>query len=428
MSFWQYPNDYSLYAGTVNLSALDSTGNVTAPIVTSSNVLCQNVYVQRAVTSDNFINSVTDFPDPVANVITLPSGSSWLLNDFIDLGVNRLVCDGPVTIFGSSSETCGLSGNVNAPLISSAYTLALQNIRLQATNIKCIEINGLGNTTAYDWHGVNFFNTANIGTIDEADNFIYDTGAFLNSGNIIIGGNIGTISIFQSLLNGRSEASPILKLADNLTVTRRIRVFFSSIISHTDSLGIQVGANVTIPDESFKLDQCNFSGPGTYLTGISATDSEAIFNLNTGIPNTASIGACYITTPVATTISDTTTWVPIQGTLTAGDDIARWTQSSPARLTCNAPIERKYYIICTASFTTGNTNQVEIGFFSSKANAMLPISIVRSTASGSGRAENQTLVATIDAIANEFIEVRCRNITGANDITFDFLTFLITQI
>jgi len=53
MSFLLYENNHPVYAGTINLSALDSTGVLTAPIVTESDILCENVYVARAVICDN---------------------------------------------------------------------------------------------------------------------------------------------------------------------------------------------------------------------------------------------------------------------------------------------------------------------------------------------------------------------------------------
>lgn len=48
-----YPNRKNLHAGTLQLTALASGNILTAPIITNSNVLCQNMYVARAVVADS---------------------------------------------------------------------------------------------------------------------------------------------------------------------------------------------------------------------------------------------------------------------------------------------------------------------------------------------------------------------------------------
>ena len=62
MSQWFYENDFSLYAGTINLRGLDSAGNFTAPIITSSNILCSNLHAEFA---DNITGNISGITGPV---------------------------------------------------------------------------------------------------------------------------------------------------------------------------------------------------------------------------------------------------------------------------------------------------------------------------------------------------------------------------
>ena len=59
VSFITNENQYTLHGAAISLSGLDQAGNLTAPIITNSNVLCANLYVARAVTADNGGGGIT---------------------------------------------------------------------------------------------------------------------------------------------------------------------------------------------------------------------------------------------------------------------------------------------------------------------------------------------------------------------------------
>lgn len=59
MSMWLYENKFPLQGGTLTLSGLNSSGSATAPIVTPSTVLCDNLYVARSVIADGISGNLT---------------------------------------------------------------------------------------------------------------------------------------------------------------------------------------------------------------------------------------------------------------------------------------------------------------------------------------------------------------------------------
>ena len=276
----------------------------------------------KNITNITYIRSKSDLPTPIAGVITLSAGNYIFTGD-IDLTGDRLVCSGIVALFGVSSETSyirstGLTGA--NPLIYSEYSLPMQNISLTADYAMHVNGDGIRNV-AIDWLAVNFVDCARVGIVDNVTNFVYKFSAFLNSSDLEFTGTIGTIAIESSLLNGQT-ANTILKLPATLTVTRRFRIIYSSIITLAGETSINVDVGATIPTEGYILDTVSFSGGGTYLAGITSTSNKARFGNNTGITNTVVNGQTYMqNNGTATTISNTTDFFKVAGTTTASETI-----------------------------------------------------------------------------------------------------------
>ena len=379
-----------------------------------------------------FVRSSVDFYDETASnvsggVITLYDNITYFITGEIDLFGSRLVCGENTTIIGGSSENCRIksTGLVGSALITSIYSLPLRNITIEADI--ALDLQGDGITTALDWFGVNFTDCNTVGTIKDYSNFIMADSAFLNSGGLTFDGTIGTVGISQCLFNCNASNTAFI-LPSTLTLTRRLRIIYSSFIVLAGETGINVDASATIPTESYILDTVNFSGGGTYIAGLDYTSNDALFINCTNITNTAANGQLYMqSNATATTISDTVTFVKVSGTTTASSDNSKFTHSNN-RLTCDAVISRKYLIQCTLSFTSGNNNVCEFGFYDSQLLSVRTPSRTKSTANAAGRAESITFNCVLNMDMNDYLEIWCRNTTAANNITVDQLNFVITEI
>lgn len=145
-----FKNNVPLNAGTLNLSGIIPGGAFTAPIVTPSTVLCANVYVQRAVTADNFSGNITGDADLAgwlnvsANVnvgtnlfvsgyadidgnVTI--GTDLLLGDDLDVGGDVYIT-GNVEIDGWLDVAANIS---SGPIVSSSTITGTQLISTIAT-------------------------------------------------------------------------------------------------------------------------------------------------------------------------------------------------------------------------------------------------------------------------------------------------------
>jgi hypothetical protein len=376
-----------------------------------------------------FVSSKGDFPPAVGGVITLANNITYFITAVVDLTGDRLVCGVNTTIIGGSSENCRLksTGLAGVSLIESNYSLPMRNISIEAEIGVYLEGDGL--TTALDWDGVNFVDCTTVGTVIDYANFIMINCAFLNSSNLTFDGTIGTIGFLNCLFNAKSgELSAILSLSSTLTISRQFRIAYSSFRVEGVELGIFVDALTTIPTESYILDTVNFSGGGTYLSGLDETSNDSLFINCVGIPNTAVNGQLYMqNNATATTIGATNTFVKVAGTTTASADNSKISHSNN-RLTIDAVISRRYLIQCSLSFTAGNGNVCEFGFYDSQLAAIRTPSRTKATANAAGRAENVSFFCVITADATDYLEVWAANTSAVTDITVTDMNFIITEI
>lgn len=378
------------------------------------------------------VQGADDLPAPVSGVITLASNTAYLVAGTVDLSGARLVAGRNTAIRGTSSETAflkstGLSG---VALISSAWTLPMQDLTITADVAISLDASANPNQSL-DWSAVNFLNCGTVGTVKSFSNFIVSNSAFIDSGEVLLDGTIGTAAFTQCIFSGLA-AKNIVRIPSTLTITRRFRVIYSSISVPSTGTGLNVSASASIPVESYILDTVNFSGAGTYLSGVTDTSNTALFSNCKGINNTAAGGQLYMqNNATATTITNTTDFFKVAGTTTPGGANMKFSHSNN-RLTCNAAVQRKYLITVNLSFAANLNNVCEFGIYNSNISAVETASTIKATAnlaSGpTGRRESASTQFVTFLDQNDFIEVWVRNTTAAVNVTVEELNVAITEI
>lgn len=369
---------------------------------------------------------IYDLPESVGGVITLQDNTAYhILNSNLDLNGSRLVGGNNTALLGSSSETSKITStglSIGVPIFTSVYTTPMANLTFQNVDTG-VDIDGLGNNAAIDWTAVNFTNIPNAFTIKDVDNFIYDKSAVTNSNGIIFDGTIGTIGIGNSIFTTDGAAVNMTTVLSTATIQRRFRIQYSSLVIFGSGLGINVDASATMPNESFILDTVNFSGGGSYLTGIDESDNKSLFINCVGIENSSDISQYFMNNnATATIISATGTPVKIIGTTTSAAVTRKFTNTDN-RATYNGALSRFFRVVVTASVESGNNNQV--GIYIAKNGVTIDESEVYGTTSGSGRVENIVCQTLVRLEANDYIEVFCENNTATQDITATNLNVVI---
>lgn len=366
-----------------------------------------------------FVSKIADLPRPVAGVYTLLDNATYYFTTFVDLQGGRLVGGQNTAIIGSSPENCrvlstGLASGT--ALITSEYSLTLQNVSFQAATI--FDLDAISNPDqALDWYGINFINCTDVGTIANYNNFIASVMAFLGSSGLVFDGSFGTIAWDATLFASPSTGTgTIITIPASCSVSRRFRVIYSSTVALSTFTAFDVSTSASIPVEGYIFDTCNFSGPGTYTTGVAFDDNKARWIENRGIKNSAALTGYYMTNnATVTTIGAVSTPVKVAGTTTPISISQRFDNTTSNRSTYEGAITRDFRVTAVFSLTSNNNNQVAA--YIAKNGTVIAESVSNVTTNAGGRAESASIQAVVELVDTDYIEIWVENNTGANNIT-----------
>ena len=375
-----------------------------------------------------FVQSKSDLPTAVSGVITLADSITYFFTTTVDLTGDRIVCGLNTVILGASSENCyikstGLSSST--ALITSVYSLPIRNISF--THGTVFDLNGDGTTTALDWFGINFVDCATIGTIKDYTNFVMGDSAFLNSAGMTFDGSIGTIAFGNCLFDCSTGGTAII-LPATLTVSRRFRIIYSSFVTLSGETSLNVNASATISNERYILDTVNFSGGGTYVTGVTQTSNKTLFTNCVGIANTTTRGFYYMvnnTTDTPIGVPNVNTWVKALGTTTADSNNSKFNHSSN-RLTYTGAFNTSFLVTVNTAVRAAQSNQnISIGI--AKNGTLLPNSEMTIRTSTSNQEHPGSTQYQIDLITNDYVELFVKN-SQSIDVRVSDLNFSVVKI
>lgn len=375
-----------------------------------------------------FVQSKSDLPTAVSGVITLADSITYFFTTTVDLTGDRIVCGLNTVILGASSENCyikstGLSSST--ALITSVYSLPIRNISF--THGTVFDLNGDGTTTALDWFGINFVDCATIGTIKDYTNFVMGDSAFLNSAGMTFDGSIGTIAFGNCLFDCSTGGTAII-LPATLTVSRRFRIIYSSFVTLSGETSLNVNASATISNERYILDTVNFSGGGTYVTGVTQTSNKTLFTNCVGIANTTTRGFYYMvnnTTDTPIGVPNVNTWVKALGTTTADSNNSKFNHSSN-RLTYTGAFNTSFLVTVNTAVRAAQSNQnISIGI--AKNGTLLPNSEMTIRTSTSNQEHPGSTQYQIDLVTNDYVELFVKN-SQSIDVRVSDLNFSVVKI
>jgi hypothetical protein len=376
-----------------------------------------------------YVTSASDFPAAVDGLITITSGS-YLLDGNIDLNGDRILVTGKATIAGTSSETAFLTSTglaVDTALITALDSIPMQNLTIHDVDMAFNIDDSLAlGTLAVDWYALNVDTVTKIGRIGTVSNFLWLNSAWLSSQGLRFDGTVGTIGIQGSLLLGDGSAANLVELESTAVVDRRFKLTDSSVIAFGSTQGVVVDAAATVPVEGLILRDLNFSGGGTYLSGVTAADDEARFEGNRGISNTISLGVMFMHgNATVTTISGVDTPTKVLGTTTVGSAGQKFTHTDN-RLTYNGALTNYFQVHAVAS-VTGSSSKVA-GFYVAVNGVAISESEMYATTNTGGRAESIGIQHVVELQTGDYVEIWIENATDSTNFTVEDLNVHITNL
>jgi len=375
-----------------------------------------------------FVNSKSDFPAAVSGVITLAANVTYFITTTVDLTGDRLVGSQNTTIIGGSSENCflistGLSSST--ALLSSAWSIPMRNISI--THGTALNLDATGNANqAIDWFGVNFTNCASVGLIKSYNNFIMTDCALLSSANMTFDGTISTVGFDQCLFTGIAGQTT-LNFPSTLTISRRIRVIYSSFVAFGGATAIFVDPAVTFTAgaESYILITVNFSGGATYTGGLTYTSNTALFQNCKGITNTASIGLMsFSNNATENPIVTQGVFEKIEGTTVASSINQKFSHTNN-RLSYTGGITKEFVVTASVSANSVSTQAANITIRIAKNGTTIADSESQATTSQAGRNENFFCQTIATLVPNDFIEMFIANNTTVNNLLATELNLIV---
>lgn len=388
-----------------------------------------------------FVGSTNDLPSAVNGVITLEDNYTYFFTKTVDLYGDRLVAGQNTTILGGSSENCRIKSTgigTDVALLSSGYTLPLRSITLEAPWAINLQAANPSANNALDWNAINFDNCARVGLISNYSNLLMFDCAFLNSQDLTIDGTTGTVGILQSLFSGDFSlggTKSIINFPSTFTCTRRIRTAYSSFIVPSGYNAFVVADGASIPTESFILDTCNFSGPGTKLGISTHTDIDGDstnYSNNSGIDNTFVIGQYYMKNNIGlTTFTSTNTYEKIVGvTTTAGATNSKFVSTNDNRTIYVGRIERQFLSQVSAIVSVDSVldTTCSIAIYDSTNGGE---HLIASELTFNVPAESSVPVSISDVHKHnygDYMEVHISNLENTDSVIVSSLNVLITQL
>lgn len=383
-----------------------------------------------------FVSSPDDLPAPAAGIRQLADNVTYFFTGNIDLAGDRLVGGQNTTLIGGSSENCRLksTGLLGTALISSAYSLPMRNFAIEADVALNLDASLSPAGQALDWFGINFVNCTTVGTVKGYTNFVMTDGAFLNSSGMTFDGSIGTIAFTQCLFDVRPLGTAII-IPSTLTITRRFRIIYSSFVCLAGETGINFSNLASVPAESYILDTVNFSGGGTYTSGVSFNDNKVKWQNCVGVVNSvAAINMVINNNAVPTVVLSTLNTYAVQGVSTIGPNFQRFTHDAANNaVEYVSTVPRKCKVQCQFTLTANNNNV--IGFYIAVVRAGNPINpnvdvIAESetyvTASGT-RPDSSFVQAIVDLNFGDKVYAALENKTTATNVIITFMNMIVEQ-
>ena len=359
-----------------------------------------------------FVRSLEDFPPPVGGVITLPADTTWELVNDVDLQGNRLVAAADVLIKGQSSENCRLSstGLTGTAMITGTGSVLLRDMQVTAD----IALSLTGDyTNGMDFFSVNFIGcTTAVGTITDYTNCLWNDCVFIDCGPLTYAGTFDTISHFQVLVVS-SQSGVAIQLDPAVTITRRFRMAYCAVVVFpAASTGI-AGLPANFSNlQSFILNDVNFSGSGTFVSGLSASDNEALIRNSVGLLNSADIAQYYmIGNATSTTLTTAGTFYKIAGTTSAGSLVSKFTLTDN-RATYDGALIEFFQVSAVLSFT-GKAND-EHAIRVAKNGTTVASSEMRVTLPTGGRTENILVQDIVELTATDYLEIWVSNLDSSS--------------
>ncbi len=258
------------------------------------------------------VKSVSDFPSPVCNVISLDENTTYEINGSVNLGNNSLSLAEGSNIMGLNRFEDQLIYTGTGDMITGTdktFTIKTLTITSNNSGTKVFNVTGISNTMKiYD---MNFENCYDIGSFDGGERLL-----FLN--NLISNCNSGIECkgslehLFYNNNKSEDNPGPQLYIPSGTFEIIQIQNNYFDVNSGQTALNINSGISL----EQGNISTNFFMGEGTYLSGIDPGNLYWIVQANSGLRDGEAYGFCkfWANSTVTSISAEYPTYYKVSGT------------------------------------------------------------------------------------------------------------------
>ena len=264
------------------------------------------------------VETVTDFPTPVADVITLAPGCVYQINTIVDCGANRFVFSEGSILKGIHRTISGITSTTTGSLFTgTGVNMRMETLTLNATTATHLyTFDGSGTKVFSARDMLSVTHTGDVASITASLNTVFDFSLY--------SGGVNGVKFFgthpgASLMTACGFfAFTGIGVDFGTAVMSGFRIESSSIfgdgVADTSISGLTGSGNIATGTFCY-IALNNLMGSNTTLAGITYTDIRFVFENNNGVENTQRECQTYFTGGgLTTTIAVINTPVLLNGT------------------------------------------------------------------------------------------------------------------
>lgn len=386
------------------------------------------------------VRTAADLPAAVAGVRTIPNTARgiWLLAS-VALGTDRIVVPDTFEIIGLGGTATGLTTANASPLVT-GKRLILRDVGLANSAGPAVRIAGtIANDPAASLRGSGALmvgaSASGVVQVHNADFVTFRDSAWTQSSGVglRLTGGVRAGFIDGCFIRNNAAAFTGFQIPGGgaATITDRVLIHGCGFDLASGGVGVDADA-AALSDEALHLEVNVFPDPatpgvGTPITGVDANDPECHFAGNLNLENTHVRGVVTmaVDNSTPTTITNTTDYFKLAGT-TVLADASLFDSPAAGTLRCLAPGRTRVRLTAYLSLVTSSPNQDLLTLFAiTTGNGLGATTLLTAfdqegvTGGASGlRINALSFQAVVTLDRYDWIDVRVRNLTGANNVTW----------
>jgi hypothetical protein len=279
------------------------------------------------------ITTLTDFPTPVAEVITLDGTKHYRISGIVNIGTNRIESNGAILISGTILTLDRIITNNATALIRqyNGFPVQINEVLFTNTGGPVYDIDGLNAATSNIHLERNPITlSTSVGTIKNTSRFYFSDSALLNCANgITIDGSHNIISIVDIGVPSATSTFTGVTIPSTAQIGT-MRMTDSNFTVSSGQTAFNISASAVVTNPPIRIDDVVIEGDGTALTGITKANKYYEFFQCIGILNSLVFGSVGYSssTPNVITTTNNTGFFDISGNYTLSSTSERFDLSA----------------------------------------------------------------------------------------------------